>query len=37
VLPDARIVTIAGQEHGADVMVPDVFARHLLAFLQDTF
>jgi pimeloyl-ACP methyl ester carboxylesterase len=37
VLPDARIVTIAGQEHVADVMVSDVFARHLLAFLQDTF
>lgn len=36
-LPDARIVVIEGQEHVADVIVPDVFARHLVAFLQDTF
>ena len=33
-LPDARLVAIAGQEHVADVMVPDVFSRHLLTFLQ---
>jgi pimeloyl-ACP methyl ester carboxylesterase len=34
-LPDARIVVLDGQEHVADVLVPEVFARHLLAFLRD--
>jgi pimeloyl-ACP methyl ester carboxylesterase len=34
-LPDARIVVLEGQEHVADVLVPEVFARHLLAFLRD--
>ena len=34
-LPDARIVVIAGQEHVADVLVPEVFAGHVLAFLGD--
>jgi pimeloyl-ACP methyl ester carboxylesterase len=32
-LPDASVVVILGQQHVADVMVPEVFARHLLAFL----
>ena len=34
-LPDARVVVIKGQQHVADVMVPEVFAGHLLAFLRD--
>jgi pimeloyl-ACP methyl ester carboxylesterase len=34
-LPDARIVVLEGQEHVADVLVPEVFAEHVLAFLQD--
>jgi hypothetical protein len=29
-LPDARIVVLEGQEHVADVLVPEVFAEHLL-------
>lgn len=33
-LPDARVVVIEGQQHLADVLVPDVFARHVLAFLR---
>jgi pimeloyl-ACP methyl ester carboxylesterase len=34
-LPDARIVVIEGQGHVADVLIPEVFADHLLAFLGD--
>jgi pimeloyl-ACP methyl ester carboxylesterase len=34
-LPDARIVVIEGQEHVADVLEPEVFAEHVLAFLRD--
>jgi pimeloyl-ACP methyl ester carboxylesterase len=34
-LPDARIVVIRGQEHVADVLVPEVFAEQLLGFLRD--
>jgi pimeloyl-ACP methyl ester carboxylesterase len=34
-LPDARIVVLEGQEHVADVLVPEVFARHLLGFVRD--
>jgi pimeloyl-ACP methyl ester carboxylesterase len=34
-LPDARIVVIEGQEHVADVLVPKVFAEHVLEFLRD--
>jgi pimeloyl-ACP methyl ester carboxylesterase len=34
-LPDARIVVLEGQEHVADVLAPEVFAKHLLAFLRD--
>jgi pimeloyl-ACP methyl ester carboxylesterase len=33
-LPDARVVTLEGQEHVADVLAPDMFSRHLLAFLR---
>jgi pimeloyl-ACP methyl ester carboxylesterase len=35
VLPDARIVVLKGQEHVADVLAPEVFAEHVLAFLGD--
>ena len=35
-LPDARIVVIEGQQHLADVLVPDVVARHVLEFLRDS-
>ena len=34
-LPDARIVVIEGQQHLADVLAPEVFAKHVLAFLRD--
>jgi pimeloyl-ACP methyl ester carboxylesterase len=34
-LPDARIVVLEGQEHIADVLVPEVFAEQVLAFLRD--
>jgi pimeloyl-ACP methyl ester carboxylesterase len=34
-LPDARIVVLEGQEHVADVLVPEVFTQHVLAFLRD--
>ncbi len=33
-LPDARVVVIEGQQHLADVLVPELFAQHLLAFLR---
>jgi pimeloyl-ACP methyl ester carboxylesterase len=32
-LPDARVVVLEGQVHVADVLVPEIFAEHLLAFL----
>jgi pimeloyl-ACP methyl ester carboxylesterase len=34
-LPDARSVVLEGQEHVADVLIPEVFAELLLAFLRD--
>jgi pimeloyl-ACP methyl ester carboxylesterase len=34
-LPDARLVVIEGQQHLADVLAPEVFAQHLVAFLRD--
>lgn len=34
-LTDARIVVIDGQQHVADILVPEVFSEHLLAFLRD--
>jgi pimeloyl-ACP methyl ester carboxylesterase len=34
-LPDARITVLEGQQHIADVLVPDVFAEHVVAFLRD--
>lgn len=33
-LPDARTVVIKGQGHGADVLIPAVFAEHLMGFLR---
>jgi hypothetical protein len=30
-----HIVVIEGQQHIADVLVPEVFAGHLLSFLRD--
>ena len=35
VLPDARIVSLAGQGHVADVLAPEMFARRLIAWLRD--
>jgi len=32
--PDARVAVIEGQQHLADVLVPEVFAEHVFAFLQ---
>ncbi len=34
-LPDARIVVLEGQGHVADVVDPEVFAGHVLAFLHE--
>lgn len=34
-LSDARIVVIEGQQHVADIMVPEIFAGHLFAFLRN--
>lgn len=34
-LPDARLAVLEGQQHLADVLAPEVFAEHLLAFLRD--
>jgi pimeloyl-ACP methyl ester carboxylesterase len=34
-LPDARIVVLEGQQHVADILAPDVFADHVVAFLRD--
>ena len=35
VLPDARIEVLEGQEHVADVVVPQTFSEHILAFLRE--
>lgn len=36
-LPDARVVVLEGQQHVADVLVPEVFAEHIVSFLvQDS-
>jgi pimeloyl-ACP methyl ester carboxylesterase len=34
-LPDARIAVLEGQEHVADVLIPEVCAEQLLGFLRD--
>jgi pimeloyl-ACP methyl ester carboxylesterase len=34
-LPDAHIVVLEGQQHVADVLAPEVFVAHLVAFLRD--
>ncbi|CAN5648423.1 alpha/beta hydrolase [soil metagenome] len=36
-LPDARITVLIGQEHIADVLAPEMFAAHFLAFLHDRY
>jgi pimeloyl-ACP methyl ester carboxylesterase len=33
-IPDATLVAIEGQQHVADVLAPEVFAGHVLAFLR---
>lgn len=35
-LPDARQLMLAGQEHIADILDPETFAKHLLEFLYGT-
>jgi pimeloyl-ACP methyl ester carboxylesterase len=34
-LPDARVVVLEGQRHVADILAPELFAGHLVAFLRD--
>jgi hypothetical protein len=34
-LPDARLVYLEGQQHVADVLVPELFARRMLEFLRE--
>jgi hypothetical protein len=34
-LPDARLVVIEGQQHLADVLAPEVFAEHVVAFVRE--
>jgi pimeloyl-ACP methyl ester carboxylesterase len=34
-LPDARIVVLEDQQHVADVLIPEVFAEHVVGFLRD--
>jgi pimeloyl-ACP methyl ester carboxylesterase len=34
-LPDAKVLTLAGQQHIADIIDPETFARHLLGFLRE--
>jgi pimeloyl-ACP methyl ester carboxylesterase len=33
-LPDARLLVLAGQQHIADILDPETFAKHLLEFLH---
>ena len=34
-LPDARIIVLEGQGHGADIVTPELCAEHLLVFLRE--
>jgi pimeloyl-ACP methyl ester carboxylesterase len=34
-IPDARVVVLEGQRHVADILAPELFAGHLVAFLRD--
>jgi len=34
-LPNARVAVLEGQQHLADVLAPEVFAEHVIAFLRD--
>jgi pimeloyl-ACP methyl ester carboxylesterase len=33
-LPDGRLLVLPGQQHIADILDPETFARHLLGFLH---
>jgi hypothetical protein len=33
-LPDVRVIVLEGQQHIADVLVPEVFASHVVSFLR---
>jgi pimeloyl-ACP methyl ester carboxylesterase len=33
-LPDAHIIVLEGQGHGADIVAPEMFAQHLLGFIR---
>jgi pimeloyl-ACP methyl ester carboxylesterase len=33
-LPNARVVVLDGQEHVADALAPELFAAHVVSFLQ---
>jgi pimeloyl-ACP methyl ester carboxylesterase len=35
-LPDARIEVLEGQEHVADILVPERFCERVLAFLRES-
>jgi pimeloyl-ACP methyl ester carboxylesterase len=35
-LPDARVMVFEGQGHGGDLLAPETFAEHLLAFLAES-
>lgn len=35
-LPDARVMVLDGQGHGGDLLAPETFAEHLLAFLAES-
>lgn len=34
-LPNARLLVLEGQQHAADILVPEDFANHIVAFLRD--
>jgi hypothetical protein len=35
-VPNSRVVVIYGQQHLADILIPDTFAKHVVAFLRET-
>jgi pimeloyl-ACP methyl ester carboxylesterase len=35
-LPDARIEMLEGQEHVADILVPNTFSEYVMAFLRES-
>ena len=34
-LPDAHIIVLEGQGHGADIIAPEMFAQHVLGFIRE--